>query len=166
MRKSISFLAILLMVVICCGCGGDESSSLAGVPNPVVDRQSVAQAEEAMGVSCKVPSQLPPGYEESSIATIDDSVLQILYSSGENTLTYRTGSIESNETELSGDYNQYESVVEEEIAGVNVTLRGDDTVEGGAWYSGYWDEDTMRYAFYSDAPLSTAEVQALIEGLA
>ena len=166
MRKNISFLAVLLMMVFCSGCGGEESSSLVGVPNPIVDRQSVAQAEEAMGVSCKVPSRLPQGYEESDIATIDNSILQILYTSGGNTLTYRTGSIESNETELSGDYNQYESVVEEEIAGADVTLRGDETADGGAWYSGYWDEDTMRYAFYSDAPLSTAEVQALIESLA
>ena len=185
MKKAILFL--LAGAVLCftaCSQGEGSSSAAAptvssgaessnapstsvGVPNPLVDRGSVEEAEEAMGVDCKVPSEPPAGYEQIGILTIDDRVLQILYEKDGAVFTYRTGAAADNEgDDLSGDYNEYDDEVTENVGGQEVTLRGNSGTGADAlWSSGYWADGDMLYAFYADEPISTADLEIFIGGI-
>ncbi|MDL2254021.1 hypothetical protein LJC49_08150 [Ruminococcaceae bacterium OttesenSCG-928-I18] len=118
-----------------------------------------------MGVDCKVPTQLPQGYSLESVATIDNRILQVIYEQDGDTLTYRTGLISENETEISGDYNEYDTETDIELDEILVTLRGEQKEGEEKWYSGFWNEGEMRYAFFAQRPLDTQEVENLLAGL-
>lgn len=76
------------------------------VVNPLMEYDTVEAAQEAMGITAKVPEWLPEGYTQTLVQTIDNNVLEIRYANdigGEMSYRFAVGS-----QDISGDYNEYE----------------------------------------------------------
>ncbi len=126
--------------------------------NPFADADSIAELYESAGYNFMLPSVLPDGYTQSSCALIDGTLIQILYSCGENTILYRT---EKTDGDISGDYNSYPNTDLMDIGNLSVTARG----FGGKYYSITWIDGENAYSLGSSDGLSVDDIKKIIIGM-
>lgn len=169
MKKWLSGLLCLFLLASVTGCAANSASSTnfasesAGVPNPLVVYDSVEEAQQALGFSCKVPGVLPAGYAQTLIQTIDNKVLEIEYeNAGGDRLTYRTAQKNDDNTDISGDYNSYTQSSELEIGGLAVAAKGNAT---DLWNLATWVDGDMVYSIGTPAGISTEDLTGMIESL-
>lgn len=115
--------------------------------NPYAEIEDFSEITKLTGQSFKYPNYMPDGFIRNNISLIFGSLVQIIYSNGEeNKITYRT---EQTADDISGDYNEYETEETEEINGLSITLKGD----GGKYYTAIWNDGIFSYALSADNEL-------------
>jgi hypothetical protein len=126
-----------------------DSSSESGVrlPNPVMEHATLSDAEEALGFSIKTPKAL----EKKTINSIC-SIFGILDIDYEGGIAYRM-SLGAGQ-DISGDYTEYDTVKEINIAGYNVTVKEAESTapyRDGKVMTAIFSDDTYSYSLsFSD----------------
>ncbi len=149
------------------GCGGgtpSSSSAAAGVPNPVTEHDTLEEALAAVDFDALVPGYVPEGFAQSAVSTINGSLVEVAYSDGTGTVTYRTApaSQGTGDIGITGDYNQYAATQDLDAGGTTVTVKGD---KDGEWKVAQWTVGDMMYALAFDPPVSSDEVTKIVESV-
>lgn len=135
-----------------------ESQNLIGMPNPFVDCADMDTAAALSGFSFTVPESIA-GYERTLIQSIDGDLFQIFYENADGKeLLLRKG---TGSDDISGDYNKYETVRTDEIAGKEVTLRGNgETVSGAVWTDGDYS-----YSVYAEDGIAESAMTEIVSSM-
>ena len=82
----------------------------------------------------------------------------MIYTDGVHTITYRTAQLD---TDISGDYNRYETTERRTIHGLNITLKGN----GGNFSNVSWEQDGVRFSIYADGGLGEDAMEQIIQSI-
>jgi hypothetical protein len=93
---------------------GNQNEIKIGIPNPIEEYKTIAEAQKALKFKVVVPKEIPLEYKVKFISTISKETFQIAYENGKNEILFRMGQGIEN---ISGDYNVYK---------VNNTIKLDD----------------------------------------
>jgi hypothetical protein len=155
MKKALFLLLCAGAALALAACGArQEPVSGMQIANPFVEYGSLEEAARAAGFELAVP-EAPEGYDETIIQVMDDSMIQVIYRSGDDRLLIRKA---AGDEDISGDYNQYTESSTVSVNGADVTLRGD----GGKISVATWVRDGYTYAVDLDRPMAPEELTALI----
>lgn len=117
---------------------------------------SLAALSKKTGMDMKELTGLPFAVEQTEYVSYWGALAEIQYFGGTENLRYR----KSQGTEdNSGDYNVYTQVETLEIAGMSVTLKG----ENGAFSLAAWTDGQFAYSICVSTPLSEEAFSALLE---
>lgn len=104
------------------------------IPNPFIEYATLEEAEAAVGIKVTAPSKLPEGYTQKVIYAVDDYMVEVIYSKGENEICFRQA---KGAGDISGDYSEYSEVNTVTINGMEVTTKGNNSkVNVAIWTSG------------------------------
>lgn len=134
----------------------DEFSSGGGaVLAPGIEENAdIDSIRREVGYDFALPDYMPQGYEFDSASLLFGELVQIVYTDGENKIMYR---IEDCDEDISGDYNNYETVETVDMGGVAVTVREN----GGKCYSAVW-HDGKAHALWLDAGFDRGEIEKIV----
>lgn len=125
--------------------GDDE---IIGMPSPVVDYESLKEAEDAIGFEITLPEVLD-GYSEPIISTISGDTIQVIYSNDDGReITIRKA---EGTADISGDYNVYTEECTASVNGDVVTIVGN----GGKYNVATWTANNFTYSVYTSDTLSS-----------
>ena len=163
MKKLIVISLVLIMIVFtaACGAGSEEEEGNTQIPNPFIDAADLTEAAEIAGFDITVPDRIE-GYPEILIQAIKDEMIQVSFYEGEPgddnykevLIRKATGS-----DDISGDYNEYSENETAAIAGLDVSLRGEE----GMIKVASWTQDGFAYAIDSSEGLTREEIEKFIE---
>lgn len=117
-----------------------KTDTSAQIPNPFVDCDTLAQAEDLAGFSLTLPADV----KTDGISVLSDNMIQVLCEDG---LSIRKA---LGDEDISGDYNSYPQVETVTVEGHAVTLKG----TGNQVTVAVWTADGYTYAVYSETSLS------------
>lgn len=161
LTKQLFSLAACLAIVVCCWFAWrpkqakePEQGLMSTAQIETVD--SLAALSEKTGMDMKELTGLPFAVEQTEYVSYWGALAEIQYFGGTENLRYR----KSQGTEdNSGDYNVYTQVETLEIAGMSVTLKG----ENGAFSLAAWTDGQFAYSICVSTPLSEEAFSALLE---
>ena len=161
LTKQIFSLAACLAIIVCCWFAWrpkqakePEQGLMSTAQIETVD--SLAALSEKTGMDLKELKGLPFQVEQTEYVSYWGSLAEIRYFGGTENLCYRKSqSTEDN----SGDYNAYAQIETLEIAGVTVTLKG----ENGAFSLAVWTDGQYAYSISVSTPLAKEAFLALVE---
>ena len=164
MKKLVAILLAVLMTVSLAACATqaadtekkteEENTQIA---NPFTDCETLEDAEKICGFGMTVPEKID-GYDEILIQAIDDYMVQVIYTKDEDNEVLVRKAKDSGD--ISGDYNEYESVKTAEIDGKDVVFKGhaDGEINNAVWSNGEYS-----YSIYiSGAGFSVDTVTELV----
>ena len=129
-RKSVLLSAAALCLLLLAGCGGAKNQPAQNVQlaNPWKDYATLQEAEEAVGFSMELLQAIADPYQPQAFRVMNGTLLEVICCSEEDEVTLRKA---VGEEDISGDYNQYETLVTEERADGSVLYRKNgDTIQG------------------------------------
>lgn len=133
------------------------SGAAVGVDNPFEDADSLEDAAEIAGFNVNAPDNIE-GYEGTSIQAIPNDLIQIVYGDTDHNICVRKSSYDG---DVSGDYNEYPSVEEEEIRGRNVRMKSKDS----KIHVVTWSDGEYNYSIQSNDGLSHTVAEKILEAV-
>ena len=133
------------------------------IANPFVDCESLDAAAEIAGFDFTVPETVE-GYPDRMIQAIANDLIQVFCTTGDMAqsdteyILLRKG---VGTEDISGDYNEYASVTEEDVNGRTVTLKGD----GEQVYLATWTDGGYSYSVSVSDGAELDTVLALVNAL-
>ena len=133
-------------------------------PPEVASTEGIQECEtiEALSAAVSFPveelSNLPFTPEEVSYVDYFGEMTQITYRSGDNSVTLRKA---HGDEDVSGDYNDYETVREVQTGMVSVVLKG----EGESFSLALWQQNGFSYALSFEPGISEQMVMKLVNGI-
>ncbi|MDO5401550.1 MAG: hypothetical protein Q4F17_11365 [Eubacteriales bacterium] len=112
MKKAILLLALCLLL---CGCGKQAPAEL---PNPWVDYDTLAQAQEAVGFTLELPETVEGSYTAQRFRVMNGELLEVVYIDGDFSVTVRKMAGEGQD--ISGVYGDFETEHTHELDGCTV----------------------------------------------
>ena len=106
---------------------------MIGMPNPFVDVDSLEDAAKIAGFDMTAPDSLD-GYNGTQIQAIKEDLIQVIYGEPDHNVYFRKA---VGTEDISGDYNEYDTVTESDMDGTNITFSGN----GELVYLASWIED-------------------------
>lgn len=104
------------------------------IPNPFTDCKAITDVQILAGFTPLIPTSIPADYSQDKIQTVKDEMVQIIYSNGENKITFRQG---KGSEDISGDYNQYAESSTMAVGSLTVSTKGcNGKVNIAAWTNG------------------------------
>ena len=179
MKKLFVCVLSLVLVLSMAACGGKQAAeasttadtagqevNITGgenvqIPNPWQECSSLEEAGKLAGFSFVAPEKVE-GFTERYIAAIENEIAQVIFSNGDDSdaaLHFRKG---VGTEDISGDYNTYETVEEQNIGGKTVTCKGN----GGLTYTAIWTDGTYSYAVMSDTGMNAEQLETWVQSLA
>ncbi len=114
--------------------GKPALSNNVGLPNPFIDCATIDEAEKIVDFEISIPHILPDGYTQTDIQAIENGIVQIIYTKGEDKIIYRQG---KGGGDISGDFNEYTEKNIEELNHIQIILEGDaGNVKKSTWQDG------------------------------
>lgn len=119
MKKILPIALIIMLIVTMTGCAINKTqqnfdqeidSNVTMIGNPWKDYDSIEDAEAAVGFELNINPKIA-NYEISSIRTMNNIMLEVVYSNGNNQVIVRKQHQEGED--ISGDYNEYDVCSEE-----------------------------------------------------
>lgn len=138
-----------------------ESGDAAQIPNPFVDCKTIEEAAEIAGFTVTVPEKLPEGYTQDTIQAVENQMVQIVYTNGENKMTIRKA---KGAEDISGDFNSYAEDKALTVGDVQVATKGND----GKVSVATWANEEYTYSISvspEEAALDSAVVSELVGGI-
>lgn len=117
-----------------------QTDTSAQIPNPFVDCDTLAQAEDLAGFSLTLPADV----KTDGISVLSGNMIQVLCEDG---LSIHKA---LGDEDISGDYNSYPQVETVTVEGHAVTLKG----TGDQVTVAVWTADGYTYAVHSETGLS------------
>ena len=160
MKKLISLILCTLTLFSLAACGSKSTEKdNTQIPNPFVDCNTLADAAKLAGFDFIVPDTID-GYTERTIQAVDKSMIQVIYSSGEDKqLMLRKG---AGSEDISGDYNTYAETNTVSVGTLKVTMKGENSLVSVAT----WTDGDHAYAVEAQTnPISSDAMSKLIAGI-
>ena len=111
-----------------------DSSDFLQSGNPYAEYDTLEEAENTIGFEISVPDSYG-GYTEPYYAVIEGKILEVQYYNGDDRGMIISKSRGSED--ISGDFNEYNTVTETEVNGNTVTIKGNgDEFSLALWVSG------------------------------
>lgn len=111
-----------------------DSSDFVQSGNPYAEYDTLEEAENTIGFEISVPDSYG-GYTEPYYAVIEGKILEVQYYNGDDRGMIIMKSRGSED--ISGDFNEYNTVTETEVNGNTVTIKGNgDEFSLALWVSG------------------------------
>lgn len=136
--------------------GGENTQ----IPNPFVDCETMADAEQLAGFEMTVPEQIE-GYEQELIQAIDGELIQVFYVNPENEedeILIRKG---VGSDDISGNYESFAETTTAAAGDLEVTLKGND----GKVTVAVWTTGSYTFSIQVDAGASQDEMLSLVEAV-
>lgn len=125
-----------------------DAGEIIGMPNPIVEYDTLEAAEKAAGFEFAVPEAID-GYENVSWSVIAEETIQVIYTNADGEeITIRKA---AGDEDISGDYTIYDDERIQEVDGHQVTMRG--------------SADKVCLAIWTDAGYSYSVMTSDGEGL-
>ena len=140
-NRTIVFLVCLILFAVCVGCGNQtetQTSQTASIGNPWSDWDSIEEAESATGFSFGLPEVIADSYTAVSIRTLNTELIEVVYR--DEGFEVRVRKQKGEGQDISGDYNQYDTCIEETIDGATSIYyynSGNNAVKQMISYNGY-----------------------------
>ncbi len=171
MKKIISLSLALVLMLTVVACKKEEPPIVSEVESDIESiisevevkhKKEFTTLEEALAelpFTPKVPTLMPEGYELTNIYIIDEHMLELRYTFGENELTYRTA---KGDWDISGDYDFiYKEEEFEEVDDIRVFVRGED----GLIKTAVWWVDEHSYALTGNTGVDFDDLKLIIRGV-
>lgn len=166
MKKLFVCVLSMILVLAMAACGGKtvvETRTVENdrISNPWQECASLEEAGKLAGFSFTAPEEVE-GYTKKYIAAIENEAAQVIFSNGEengSTLYFRKGVCAE---DISGDYNNYETVEEQTVGGKAVTCKGNE----GLIHTAVWNDGTFSYAVMSDVGMNAEQMETWVGSLA
>lgn len=129
-----------------------------GIPNPIEDFKTVADAQKVLKFKVILPKEIPSNYKVKYISTISKSTFQICYSNGKNEILYRMGQGIEN---ISGDYNNYKNNDIVMLDGEKIKLSGNDALIKLAT----WNVKDMSYSISVSDGMNKDDIVDIIKSI-
>lgn len=141
------------------GPSADAAAETAQIPNPWQECDTLEDAGKIAGFSFTAPDQVD-GCTEKYIAAIENDIAQVIFSSAddETEITFRKG---TGNRDISGDYNEYESVEIRQVGGKDVTVKS----TGGVIFTVLWAQDGFSYAIFARTGMTEEQMNSWIQAL-
>lgn len=121
--------------------GNDEGSDdSVQIPNPLIEYETLADAEAAAGFDFAVPDEIDGNSPTSYIVINGSGILEVIY--GDNAVSLRKA--EGSE-DISGDFNTYSDIINAGVGDASVTMREKD----GNVFSAIWTDGGFTYSLYA-----------------
>lgn len=142
-----------------------DEEMMIGMPSPIVEYDTLAEAEKAAGFRIQVPATIT-GYEEVSYCVISGELIQVDYRGANGDICIRKAAASVGE-DISGDYNVYQDVQTVTVRGHEATIRGNGetaalatwTNQGYAYSVGIYDANGLAFTNHG---MSAADMQNLV----
>lgn len=134
-----------------------SNTEMVQIPNPWAAYDTMEAAEQAAGFSMTLPAAVED-YAETVYQVLpseDGATLEVLCRNGDDRLVLRKA---PGAGDISGDYTIYGQERTVTADGRSVTLKGED----GRFALAIWADGGYTYSVHTDAPLSAAELTALV----
>lgn len=171
MKKIISLSLALVLMLTVVACKKEEPPIVSEVESDIESiisevevkhKKEFTTLEEALAelpFTPKVLTLMPEGYELTNIYIIDEHMLELRYTFGENELTYRTA---KGDWDISGDYDFiYKEEEFEEVDDIRVFVRGED----GLIKTAVWWVDEHSYALTGNTGVDFDDLKLIIRGV-
>lgn len=168
MKKLIAISLCAIMALSFAACSKDKPAPEEEIPavgqdsaNPFVDCETIADAEKLTGFSLTLPAQMPEGYTQTVIQVMDDSMIQVIFENGDNSITVRKA---KGSEDISGDSSEYAESKTLTIDSVEVSAKGNDgKISTATWVDG---EYTYAVSVGADeAGLDEAVISEMISSI-
>ena len=135
---------MLALSTTACSTSAKEQVTIAEkdhvqIPNPFVNCDTLEEAEALTGFKVVLPAEALDGYTTEVITVMDNRMIQVVLSQGENEIVFRKAV--GNE-DISGDYNEYDAYSTVEIGTLEVHTKGND----GLVNTVSWHDDSYAYS--------------------
>ena len=158
MKKWIICLAAVIALSMLSACAGQKPAE-SQLPNPIEEYETLEDAQAAAGFEIPTPAGLPEGYTLEAVTTIAKSTIQLIYTDGQNDLTYRCG--KAGGSDISGDYNVYDEEEAADVNGNSVLMKGAD----GSRSLAVWQDDAVSYSLHAASPLPKEQLVKIVESV-
>ncbi len=136
----------------------DELASGGAVLAPGIEENAdIDSIRKEVGYDFALPDYMPQGYTFDSASLLFGELVQIVYTDGEHKIMYR---IEDCTDDISGDYNNYETVETVDMGGAAVTVRED----GGKCRLAIWN-DGKAHVLWLDEGFERDEIEKIIKSI-
>ena len=126
------------------------------IPNPFTELASKEEAETLVGFDLRTPDL--SGGDAVYRVDKDGKLIELLYTSGEDELRFRKA---EGTGDISGDYNDYPTVVTTEVDGSSVTMKG----ENETFFLAIWENDGYTYSVYTSAGVNSDTMNVLVSSV-
>ena len=134
--------------------GEGDSISVASAGG-IQELDTLASLSAAVGFPVEELSDLPFTPESISYSNFFGDMAQIIYSTADASVTFRKA---HGDEDISGDYNEYETVQEIEIQAVSVTMKGNE----GKCSLAMWQKDGFSYALSFEPGITEQDCVKLV----
>lgn len=133
------------------------------IANPFIDCESFEAAAEIAGFAITAPEGVE-GYPNRMIQAVEADMIQVFYTTGDMAVS-DTESVLLRKAvgseDVSGDYNEYGEVSEQDVDGLTVTLKGD----GERVYLAIWTDGDYSYSVSVSDGAGLDAILELVNGL-
>ncbi len=143
MKKLITLTLCAVMALSVTACSNNnppkkddpqKQTSSQQIPNPWVDCQTIADANELAGFTVILPKTIPDGYTQKTIQAVKGDMVQIIYENGEDQIVFRQA---KEGDDISGDLTEYKENNTLTIGSLKVTAKGNDgKINTATWING------------------------------
>lgn len=123
--------------------------------------KSINELSRRMGFKVFGLYDFPFEVKSTEYTSYFDELAQITYRGADNEISYRQ-SARGDETDNSGDYNEYPDVITTELSGLPLILKG----ENGNYVLAIWYDNDFCYSISTEVGLKRAEIEHLVEQIA
>lgn len=159
-KKVVTFVlgTVCALSIMACGKNSRELTivdvDIAGteenahVANPWTTCDTLDEACKIAGFDMKAPESLD-GYKNRHISVLNQDLIEVGFSKSDDSseIDFRKGK----DSDVSGDYNEYESVEKVQIDGITVTFKGNN----GTVKAAVWQTDGYGYSIFSNDDLDS-----------
>ena len=131
--------------------GGYSTGGPDDMPVAPLQYNSASELSEASGIFIEDLENVPFVPEETVYQYYDNGIAEIVYSDGEEVLSYR---VSEGDEDNSGDYNEYAEVYQKDIDGTVYTLKGD----GELIYCALYRRGDSSYSITSTGGLTVEQI--------
>lgn len=171
-KKYASLVGIAAVAAVCIIAGKSIIGNTPTVPdNPEGDVmiQGPVEAGSAQELSNNV------GFDVEDVPVLFNSatdvhytaigdIAQIVYTTADNEVTWRKA---PGSDDISGDYNTYATIVEKEIDGINMTIKGNkDENNVDKFFNAVWAKDGYSYSLSFENGVDLTEIEEIINSTA
>ena len=171
-KKYASLVGVAAVAAVCIIAGKGIIGNTPTVPdNPEGDVmiQGPVEAGSAQELSNNV------GFDVEDVPALFNSatdvhytaigdIAQIVYTTADNEVTWRKA---PGSDDISGDYNTYATIVEKEIDGINMTIKGnEDENDVNKFFNATWTKDGYSYSLSFENGVDLTEIEEIINSTA
>ncbi len=152
---AIFFCALAVFAFTACKNTGATASG-EQLPNPIVSYDTLADAAKVTGFELAAPDAVD-GYDTRTIQVVDDKMIQVTYTKGEDQLLIRKA---AGAGDISGDYTEYAENNTVPVGSLSVLMKGEKGMVSVATWA---DGDSTFAVDAQDIPMATDTMSAMIE---